>query len=418
MKILMVSYSGYGAWFTLRFQREGHKVDYYLIGDKYTDVLRGIVPKPLKEKPDFSRYDLVLFDLTGRPKLAEQSAKVAPTIGDGNIHSELEDNRLFGIEAMEECGIEVPFYEVFDSVDTARKFVEKTKKRFVFKPNGGQDQETASTYVSTSAEDMLNYFDELIKMSHGAEFILQEVVPGTEISTEAYFNGDDFFLVNATLEEKKFMEGNKGPNTGCSGNLVWVYDNKPKIFTRGLELLKPFLQDYGFVGMVDLNTIASDSHLYGLEWTPRFGYDASATLFALVDSDLGEFFHSIATGGHIEPSTNNSFAAAIRLSIPPYPSECEGFYHAGVPIQGIEEDDIRSCYLYDAMLDGADLVTAGCSGFIAVPIGCGRSIDEAFAVVKEKVKKIRIPDMQYRNDIGKTTKGRYEELSRMGWLRA
>jgi hypothetical protein len=42
---------------------------------------------------------------------------------------------------------------------------------------------------------------------------------------------------------------------------------------------------------------------------------------------------------------------------------------------------------------------------------------EAFAVVKERIKKIRIPDMQYRNDIYKCTKERYEILSRQGWLK-
>ena len=168
--------------------------------------------------------------------------KVTNVIGDSEIADELEDNRLFGIEIMEKCGIEVPPYEVFSDIDAAKKHIRKTKKKYVFKPNGGQEQETASTYVSTSPEDMLDYIDRLGEMSKGAEFLLQEVVDGTEVSTEAYFDGEDFHLINGTLEEKKFMDNRRGPNTGCSGNLVWCYRKPPKIFERGLEKLAPYFK--------------------------------------------------------------------------------------------------------------------------------------------------------------------------------
>lgn len=418
MKILVCSYTGYGLWFTLRFKDEGNTVDYYLLNKKYENILQGIAPVPLFKKPDFSKYDLVIFDLTGKSALAEEAMKVTNVIGDSELASELEDNRLFGIEVMEQCGIEVPSYETFSDLDAAKKFIRETKKRYVFKPNGGQDQETASTYVASSAEDMLEYIDRLGQMSKGVEFLLQEVVDGTEISTEAYFNGEDFFLINGTLEEKKFMDNRRGPNTGCAGNLVWCYNRTPKIYEQGLGKLIPFLREANYKGMIDLNTIATGNHLYGLEWTPRFGYDASATLFQTIGSPLGEFLVGIASGEAVSPSVVHDYAAGVRLSIPPYPSECDGYFMKDVPINGIDAEDLEHIYMYDAMLDdeGA-LVTAGCSGFIGVPMGTGRSIQEAFALTAARIKKIKIPDMQYRNDIYKCTWSRYEVLQREGWFR-
>src|SRR6266576_3041225 len=299
-KILISTYSGYGNWFSLQLEEEGHNVDIWYNShyDDYGFVLDGLIGRPSKAKPVFRNYDLVLFDLTGKPNIAEEVLQQGvPVIGDGNLNSELEENRLLGIEVMEECGINVPEYEVFNDLGTAKKYIRKTNKRYVFKPNGGQDQETASTYVSRSAEDMLKYLDKLGVSTKGVEFILQEVVHGTEISTEAWFNGDEFFLVNGTLEEKKFMEGNKGPNTGCAGNLVWVYDslNLPLVFREGLVKLKDFLKQYNYRGMIDLNTIVTDGELYGLEWTPRFGYDACATLYSLfTDNTLGDFLGAVA----------------------------------------------------------------------------------------------------------------------------
>lgn len=420
MKILLVSYSGYGAWFTLRLLEEGHSVDYYLLDKKYSRVLKGIAPAPLTGKPTFSDYDLVVFDLTGKPRLAEEALKETPTIGDGNLQSQLEDDRLFGIEVMEQVGVNVPLYEVFSDISEAKAFIKETKKRYVFKPFGGQDADTACTYVSESAEDLLDYLDKLGQLSKGAEFLLQEVVEdGVEISTEGWFNGEEFFLLNSTLEEKKFLNDNLGPNTGCAGNIVWTYSQgyEPRIFREGLGKMKEFLKEYEFRGMIDLNTIVSPTKVYGLEWTPRFGYDASATLFSLIDSSLGDFLVAIGRGDTPSFNINGKFAASIRLSIPPYPLEEEGFAQDDVHINGLEPEKIcREYYLYDAMLDGEDIVTAGINGFVVAPIAVGSTVEEAFELVCKKIKCLKIPDLQYRTDLCKKTNERYEKLLSQGWL--
>lgn len=412
----------YGAWFSLRLQEEGHSVDIDYTGVKSDNtkyILDGIIDPPSTGKPDFSKYDLVLFDLTGRPAKAEEAMKVTNVIGDGDLNTEIENNRMLGIQIMEEAGINVPEWEAFNDIAEARRFIKKTKKTYVFKPSGGQEQDTASTYVSKSAEDLLDYLDKLGATSKGVEFILQEVVQGTEISTEAWFDGSDFHLVNCTLEEKKFMDQGRGPNTGCSGNMVWVYDNlyHPAIFRDGLAKMKDFLQQYNYKGMIDLNTIASDTELYGLEWTPRFGYDAACTLFSLIKSDLGLFLASIAAGVRPDYQINNLYSAGVRVSIPPYPSEIDGKHPEGIPIKGIElEDIIRDFYLYDCCLVKDDLLTVGANGFIGLPIYNGASIGEVFSRVYDKIHKLIIPDVQYRNDIEQCIYKRHKLLSTQGWL--
>lgn len=423
-KILIVTYSMYGSWFSLQLENEGHSVDIWLEShyNDFSMVLSGLIKTPLRAKPNFKNYDLVLFDLTGRPKIAEEVINLGvPCIGDGDFNSEIEDNRLLGIEIMEECGVGVPFYETFDDIGDAKRFIRKTNKTFVFKPDGGQDQDAATTYVSKSPEDLLQYLDKLSGTTKGTRFILQEVVQGTEISTEAWFNGKEFFLINATLEEKKFLHGNLGPNTGCAGNLVWMYDqlNPPYVFREGLGKMKDFLQQYNYRGMIDLNTIVSDTKLYGLEWTPRFGYDASATLYSCFNEGVGDFFGEIASGGEPNLVCDNVYAAGIRISIPPYPTEIKNHHPEDIPIKGIEEDDIpKNTFLFDCCADKSDsLITVGVSGFVCVPIQAGGSIQEAFGRMNEKVKKIHIPDMQYRNDIEERTTKRYNILSSQGWLR-
>jgi len=424
VKIILNSYTGIGTWFTLRLAEEGHSVDYYQQNKNCLNVLRGLAPTPLAAKPDYSKYDLSIFDLTGKEKLAEQSAAFCPTIGDSALATQLEDDRLFGIEVMEQSGITVPPYEVFDDIDAARKFVRKEKKRYVFKPFGGQDQKANTTYVSSNWKDLLEFIDKLGEDTKGSKFLLQEFVEqGTEISTEAYFNGEEFFAVNHTLEEKKFMNGNIGPATGCAGNLVWFCSEgrESKAFKQGLEKLGEFLSNNSYRGMVDLNSIVTEGELFGLEWTPRFGYDASATLFSLIQKgEFGNFLYAISTGQKVPSDILKEewFAAGVRVSIPPYPWEEEGLQQVGIPIGGITEENMHKFYLWDCMLDGSDLVTCGEGyGAVCVPIARGQTNNAAFYNVKQLIKELKIPDMQYRTDMHEYCGARYNVLDKQGWLR-
>ena len=413
-----------GHWFALRFMQEGHDVDIFYDGKKNNNnirVLEGLVPEPFTEQPDFGRYDLVLFEMTGRPKLAEAASLETLVLGDSEIASIIEDDRLSGITVMENCGINIPPYETFNDLGEAKAFVKKNKKAYAFKPSGS-DQETAATYVAKSPEDLLKYLDKLSELSKHEEFILQEVVKGTEVSTEGWFNGKEFFLINSTLEEKKFMNDNHGPNTGCAGNLVFLHDilNPPLVFREGLQKMTEFLQQYDYRGMIDLNTIVSETQLYGLEWTPRIGYDATATLFHTISSDITDLLGDIASGGRPVYQVKHKYAASVRLSIPPYPSEIDNKHPEDVPIQGLEDEKniYRTHFLYDARLnEKEELVTAGVSGFIGTPIAGSDTIYEAFYKCNDRLERIQVPDLQFRTDIRDSVVKRFNALSTQGWLR-
>lgn len=429
MRIAVSSYSGYGAWFALYLKSIGHSVDYYLSKAEYGDVLGGLLNvksinldhrRNTVGYPNYSRYDCSVFDLTGRKRQADYSRMQCPTIGDGTINCILEDDRLKGIELMEEAGVKVPPYKMFQDIGEAKNYVKKTGKRYVFKPDGGQDQDAAATYVSKNAEDLLEYFEKLSSMSKGVKFILQEFIPGTECSVEGWFNGSEFYCLNATIEDKKFMSGDIGPNTGCAGNLVFTLKSTSRIYEKGLNLCKSVLNSIGFCGMIDLNSIITESgDLYGLEWTPRLGYDASATLISMYGGDYGELLYRTASGKVPEESWKAEFGASIRLSIPPYPTEIRMPKNAGIPIKGIDienKEQIQRTYLYDVKEEKGKLVTAGINGLIACPVEIGADPTEVFDKLKDRVKLIQIPDMQYRSDLKESLQKRYYKLEQAGWF--
>jgi phosphoribosylamine-glycine ligase len=406
---------------------EGHLCDWYLLDPepRQRQTLAGLIPPPLKDKPRWSAYDLILFDCTGNEEIAEQASMFAPVLGDSELASRLEDDRLFGIQTMEQCGIEVPPYQQFKDPESAREFILENPKRYVYKPFvvNGKEQPSDCTYVAESPEDLLEIIDGLFEESDSAPFLLQEVVEGTEISTEGYFDGTYFHFLNHTLEEKKFMSGNYGPNTGCSGNLVWALERANRLCREGILKLIPFLRDAGYRGMIDLNTIVSENHAYGLEFTPRFGYDASASIFSLLDGDLGGFFHAIVTApdeGYIDtnpvPPLKGKWAASVRLTIPPYPEE-DADYDSEIPIKGIDlEWAWRNCYLWDVRIKDERLVSVGMNGIICCPIATAWTAEGAWKALWKLKEKISFPNEQCRDDLEEATLKRLQEVDQCGWL--
>lgn len=433
MRIALSSYSGTGAWWALRLMAEGHKVDYFLSKPEFEEVLSGLIPKPkllsLDHRrhlggygyPSYKGYDLSLFDLTGRPKQAESSRSSAPTIGDGEFEHLLEDDREFGIRCMEECGIEVPPYQRFDNPSGAKAYIRSKDRKLVYKPFsiGGQGQDPDTTYIGKSAEDLLAVIDHLFIESKRAPFILQDFVEGVEASCEGHFNGTDFFLLVSQPEEKKLMNDNKGPNTGCSGNLVFTVKESSRLYEESLKKAVPLLRSAGFRGILDLNFIISGEKLYALEWNPRFGYLCCPTIAHMYGSGYADVLHAIASGGTPQARWKWEYGAAVTMSIPPYPTEIRVPKAKGVPIKGIDPEDItqlQEYFLYDVKMNGKGLVTSGNYGYIGAPTAGGQTPAQAFEKVKHRIEKLQIPNLQYRTDIEKKSTEKYAYLERNSWL--
>jgi phosphoribosylamine---glycine ligase len=420
MRICLASQFGEGNWLAWKMAQEGHEVCAVVSDEHYAQACGGLI-ETVTDEIDPGSTDLLVFDATGTGKDADKAREVTPTIGDSELADRLEEDRLYALDFMTRCGLQVAPYEAFDNPADGIRHIKKRDTRLVFKPIGEQDDKS-TTYVSKSAEDMLRYFDVLFRSAKVSQYILQDFVEGVEASTEVYINETGYYALNHTIETKKFLNGELGPNTGCSGSLCWMSAKENTLFQKGLKKCVEPLQEMGFTGPIDLNTIVNGAGCWALEFTPRFGYDATQLLTRMLPVGFGDFLYAVATNQTVPDLTSkHPFCASVRLSIPPYPSEGlpEKHYKEGVPIEGLYEKNLDRFYVYDVRTRGesSDLETAGLCGWIGSPLAVGDHPGQAFEGAYDMLEEVRVPQGQYRTDVCAAACKRYGQLREAGYLK-
>lgn len=384
-----------------KMHQDGKEVLAYIDDDCAKNMHDNMTPKvcsPLELS--LSKDDTIVFDMVhGGSEADTLKSQGFTVIGGGSFNDKIELDRDYGQSFMEAMKINTPDTIGFSSFADARKFLKDSDKRYVFKPNGNMD--TDLTYVSASTEDMLRMLPYLEARcgDEQVDFDLQEFVEGVEMSTEAWFNGEKFLLpLNSTMEEKKFLTGNLGPATGCMGNVVWWWDMETSQFLYELlfKRMEPILRKERYLGPLDINALWTPGDLYALEFTARFGYDAIQAASRLFTPDLYTVLRDLPELSEL-PVIPDRYALSIRLSIPPYPNRSDS---EDIPIPDPGSLD-PFLYWSDVRRDeeGA-LWSASTDGYVASIAADGNSV----AALQRKLYAIlgdyKIPNMQYRTDIG------------------
>lgn len=402
-KFLIMSLKGDGLGLALRLKQQGHTVAASIRGRLEKTNYDGLIEKVDKWENYLTKDTIVVFDSSGGGKTADRLRARGYHVFTGSVFADnLEIDRQLAFDLMKQVGIKLPPYEVFYDWQEGKSYVKSHSKRVVFKPSGLlSDDDAIGSYVSSDPDDMItmmDYFESVAK--HPPEFILQDFVEGVAVSTEGWFNGQDWMEpFNQTIEHKAMMNDDLGPSSGCTCNIVWKLSHTNRVVEEGVKLMGPLLKDYDYIGPLDLNTVVNDDGVWALEFTPRFGYDAFPSLLELVDTDLGEVIAKIAMKEFPdELPLKDGFASALRVSIPPHPSE-EFKHPGGIPIQGLFRSDRPHLYFFEVRLDEADrLVSSPGGGAICAITGIGKTIQESFDPVYEIAKRLRIPEKQYRTD--------------------
>jgi len=418
-----------------RLLDEGCEVLVYNKAKEAKDVGRGLIPLTGsietwkvwgKQKPD----TIFFFDQSGAGKLADELRNSGcRVVNSGSFMDRLEKDREFGEKIAAKIGMKLPPSQPFPTIAAAIAFLQTNPKQeagdggWAWKPN--RQLGSNATFVGKTSAEVIEFLGYAQRTwGDSVSCILQEKIAGVPLSTARWFNGTTWASpVQATLENKKFMNDDKGPATGCSLNLVWFYENdEPRIAKEChyTELAAVLMRLRAPAGLYDINAIVDHRGAWFLEWTPRLGIDSELTSQRGIRS-LSKFIHALATGGDTLQYFNRSHCyMAVRVSVPPYPAEEADVdkLKAGldVPIYGADGLWDKFFVMMGVKLTPEGLQTAEPYGFVGVICTRGRSLKRMCDKIYEYLdEQLRIPNLQYRTDAYEAVKKDLLKMASTGW---
>lgn len=425
MRIGIFSTEGGSVWMAARLQDEGHNVLMYHappIENAYAtppDRHSGEDITPLAKTWDQFvawRPDLVIFDCSDYGKRADALRRSGTAVfGSAAFYDKMEKDREFGIALAERIGIAVPEHHGFTTISDAIAWLthRPADEKWYFKT----DRNLGPAYTAGGDKECLTARLKYVRANVGdrVKHILQRAIDGADLMTAGYFNGHTFVPpFEGTLERKEFGNDDTGPKTGCAANVVWFYDDIPKIVEDlHFDALGAVLRHVQCPPcIIDCNVVVEEKTgtPYFLEWTPRLGIDSEPTATRLLVGEYAEFISRLCEGTlPMVPFSMEGAAYAIRLSVPPYPYEPrhttldERHTPIGLPLIGVAGslwgEKRRDRFIGYSVRAGAD--SYECSdpfGLIGIASAAGDDLEKLNAACVSYARGLGVPDLGYRTD--------------------
>lgn len=418
---LFVSIDGYSGDLAWHVSKEGHNVLYYTESESQKDIFDGFVKKTDDWKKEINWANVIVFDdVLGQGDICDDLRKKGKyVIGGTNYTDKLEDDRSFGQEEMKKAGITILDYTEFNSFDDAISYVTKNPGRYVIKPSGEAQNLKELLYVGEekNGNDVILMLQEYKKTMGNRipVFQLQKRVVGVEIGVGAFFNGKKFLKpININFEHKRLFPGNIGPFTGEMGtSMFWAEHNK--IFDNTLKKMETQIAKSGYAGYIDINCIVNKDGIFPLEFTARFGYPTISIQIEGMKTPVGEFLFNLASGKEFDIEINGKFHIGVRIVVPPFPYDNQQLFLSTSKgkIINFKDRNLAGVHIEDVMLNGDNWVITGTTGMILIIAASGKTMEKTRELVYKRVENVIIPNMYYRNDIGKRWKSDYKELKNL-----
>jgi phosphoribosylamine-glycine ligase len=394
--IYLASQWGSTFFLGLALKRAGVPVTLYIKEEASRGIGTGLIAKTTDVTPP--KDALVIFDGTGMGEWgAHLRRKGHPVIGGNAFDRDLEINRWKGIEIMRQAGIATPDTHQFTTTGAAQAFLDQHDGDWFIKVSGASVTEDST--CNGDADTLGRYLRWVASQPGDKSFILQQKVTGVEISTEGWFDGARFVPpFDSTLEDKKFLEGELGPRTGCEACVVWPHAQSR--LGDVLGRLAGALARERYVGPIDLNAIVADGDVFGLEWTARLGFDATQAWLQLLEPDtVADQLEDFALRRLSRWVYRPGVAATLRITVQPYPNgntrECKA--KAGYPLDKVWVSG--GSYLpEDVKLGREGPELAGASGIVGVLAQRGASYPALKRTLKGLADDLKLPGKQYRID--------------------
>jgi len=303
--------------------------------------------------------------------------------------------------------------EKYDVENNPRQVIQSASLVITDKPLVSDMSDKLCMGDSKFSQSLLNpsYHDAILVMNN---FHKSKVRSNTSIS--CWFNGVDFvYPAVISINEDRFMEGDKGMLTDSMGCTLSVCNPNKRAFTETLLKFKDLLRKVSYCGFFSLSCVFNETTVKITKIEPYFKYDLLYAFFEGTQGEIGRALHEIAIGGKKEFKFPEQYTIAIRISIPPYPYshvKCEK-----TVLDGVCKENEKHLWLQNTIRKDSGLVSSdGGYGVIASVTARGCSMRECKRRAIRTIENLSIDWMQYRMDVGHSAESTFEQLQKWGWM--
>jgi phosphoribosylamine--glycine ligase len=414
----------------MRLIAEGNEAKVFIEDPAAQGTMAGLVPRIPDWRSELDwvgRDGIILFEAVSEGYGALQDelrGQGYTVIGGSAFGDRLENDRAYAQAVLSGAGLQTAAAHEFREAADGDAFLAGRPGRYVLKFSG-PDFASSDNYVGRLPDgaDVRAVLAARFRARGGepASYILMDHVEGIEMGVGAYFDGERF-LEPACLdwEHKRFFAGDMGELTGEMGTVA-TFDRTGRFFELTLARVAPLLREHGHLGYVNLNTIVNADGIWPLEFTCRFGYPGFAVLEPLQETGWAALLAAMAgrPGGAFR--ARPGFCVAIVLTTPPFPyTRKQVDEPVGLPVvlgEPLDAEDRRHLHFGEVGLADGRLVTSGLYGWTMVVTAVAATIAAAQRAAYERARRVFIPGLRYRLDIGdRLIAGDYDAVAGLGLL--
>jgi phosphoribosylamine--glycine ligase len=254
-------------------------------------------------------------------------------LGPGRAAAQIEASKAFSKDLMEKAGVPTAASRSFTDLKQARAYVDRHAEPLVVKASGlaaGKGAIVCATRGEARAAVQAMLGDDQFGEA-GRVVVIEEFMPGEELSLLAITNGDDLVLLPPAQDHKRLGEGDTGPNTGGMGAYSPVAIGTPALLERVTrEVLEPTLSQLAREG-APYNGVLYAGLMIGpdggprvVEFNCRLGDPETQVVLPLVEKGLTDCLWRVAQGQAPSPLTiAKGHAVTTVLAAKGYPDSPE-----------------------------------------------------------------------------------------------
>ena len=332
-----------------------------------------------------------------------------PCFGPDRRAAEIEGSKVFAKGLMKKYGIPTAAYEVFDNVEEALKYVESAPAPIVVKADGlalGKGVVVAMTREEAAAAVKNAMIDRAFGES-GARVVIEEYLEGPEMSVLSFTDGSTLVPMVASMDHKRALDGDEGPNTGGMGAIApnpyytseVAAECMEKIFLPTVRAMNA--EGRPFRGCLYFGLMLTKDGPKVIEYNCRFGDPETQAVLPLLKTDLLDVMEAVAAGrlSEINVEWLDKCSCCLVLASGGYPKA----YKKGLPISGLTGGQLPGSgvevfHAGTKKLPDGSLVTNG--GRVLGLTAVADTLREAVETAYSAAEKIGFEDMHYRRDIG------------------